>query len=77
MRKHITSHGIPLTTYSDRHGIFRINLPTTREETEIEFGRTARHLGIGVICAHSPQTKGRVQRVNKTLQDRLVQEMRL
>lgn len=77
MRKYIKNHGIPLATYSDRHGIFRINLPTAREDTETEFGRAARQLGIEVICAHSPQAKGRVERANKTLQDRLVKEMRL
>lgn len=77
MGKYIKNHGIPLATYSDRHGIFRINLPTAREDTETEFGRAARQLGIEVICARSPQAKGRVERANKTLQDRLVKEMRL
>lgn len=77
MRNYIDTHGIPLATYSDKHGIFRINLPTAREETETQFGRAARQLGIEVICAHSPQAKGRVERANKTLQDRLVKELRL
>jgi len=77
MRKYIGNHGIPLATYSDRHGIFRINLPTAGEETETQFGRAARQFGIEVICAHSPEAKGRVERANKTLQDRLVKEMRL
>lgn len=72
MRKHINNHGIPLATYSDRHGIFRINLPTAEEETETQFSRAARQLGIVVICAYSPQAKGRVERANKTLQDRLL-----
>lgn len=77
MHKYIDNHGIPLATYSDRHGIFRINLPTAGEDTETQFGRAARQLGIEVICAHSPEAKGRVERANKTLQDRLVKEMRL
>jgi transposase len=77
MRKHIVAHGIPLATYSDRHGIFRINLPTAGEDTETQFGRAARQLGIEVICARSPEAKGRVERANQTLQDRLVKEMRL
>jgi hypothetical protein len=77
MHNHINNHGIPLATYSDRHGIFRINLPNASEETETQFGRAARQLGIEVICAHSAQAKGRVERANKTLQDRLVKEMRL
>ena len=77
MHKHLNNHGIPLATYSDRHGIFRINLPNASEETETQFGRAARQLGIEVICAHSPEAKGRVERANQTLQDRLVKEMRL
>lgn len=77
MRKYIVNHGIPLATYSDQHGIFRINLPTAGEDTETQFGRAARQLDIEVICAHSPEAKGRVERANQTLQDRLVKEMRL
>lgn len=77
MRKYTVNHGIPLATYSDKHGIFRINLSTAEEDTETQFGRAARQLGIEVICANTPQAKGRVERVNKTLQDRLVKEMRL
>jgi transposase len=77
MRKYLVNHGIPLATYSDRHGIFRINLPTASENTETQFGRAARQLNIEVICARSAEAKGRVERANKTLQDRLVKEMRL
>lgn len=77
MSKYIVDHGIPLATYSDQHGIFRINLPTAGEDTETQFGRAARQLGIEVICAHSPEAKDRVERANQTLQDRLVKEMRL
>jgi transposase len=77
MRKYITEHGLPLATYSDRHGIFRINLPNASEDTETQFGRAARELGIEVICARSPEAKGRVERANQTLQDRLIKEMRL
>jgi len=77
MRKYIVEHGIPLATYSDKHGIFRINLPTAGEDTETQFGRAARQLDIEVICADSPQAKGRVERANLTLQDRLVKELRL
>ena len=77
MRKHIIVHGIPLATYSDRHGIFRINLPSASEDTETQFGRAARELGITIICAHSPEAKGRVERSNQTHQDRLVKELRL
>lgn len=77
MRKHINNHGLPLATYSDQHGIFRINLPTASDDAETQFGRAMRELGVEVICAHSPEAKGRVERVNQTLQDRLIKEMRL
>lgn len=77
MRKHINAHGIPLATYSDRHGIFRINLPSASEDSETQFSRAARELGIEVICAYSPEAKGRVERSNQTHQDRLVKELRL
>ena len=77
MHKYINQYGIPLATYSDRHGIFRINLPNVSEDTETQFGRAARELGIEVICARSPEAKGRVERANQTLQDRLIKEMRL
>jgi len=67
-----------LDFYCDKHGIFRINIPEAVTGTgETQFGRAMRELEIGLICAHSPQAKGRVERANKTLQDRLVKEMRL
>jgi hypothetical protein len=77
MSKHINEHGIPLATYNDNHGIFRINLPKASEESETQFSRAMRQLDIEVICAHSPEAKGRVERANQTLQDRLIKEMRL
>ncbi|MBA2140351.1 helix-turn-helix domain-containing protein [Salmonella enterica subsp. houtenae serovar 44:z36,[z38]:-] len=42
-----------------------------------QFGRVLSELGIELICANSPQAKGRVERANQTLQDRLIKEMRL
>lgn len=75
-REYLERCGIPLAFYSDKDSIFRMNFPTT-EETETQFGRAMRELGIELICAHSPQAKGRVERANGTLQDRLIKEMRL
>lgn len=77
MRKYLNAHGLPLATYNDKHGIFRINLPNADEESETQFARAMRQLDIEIICANSPEAKGRVERVNKTLQDRLIKEMRL
>lgn len=75
-KKYIKKHGRPLAFYSDRHGIFRVNRPTIRNG-ETQFKRAMKELDIETICAHSPQAKGRVERANRTLQDRLIKEMRL
>lgn len=74
---HILAHGVPAALYSDKHSIFRINAKDADPEAETQFSRAARELGIECIHAHSPQAKGRVERANQTLQDRLVKEMRL
>ena len=71
---HILEYGMPMALYSDRHSIFRNN---SEAAGQTQFGRAAEELGIELICANSPQAKGRVERVNQTLQDRLVKEMRL
>ena len=68
----------PVAFYSDKHGIFRVNLPSTGAgEALTQFGRAMQELEIQIICANSPQAKGRVERVIQTLQDRLPKEMRL
>ena len=75
-RAHLESHGRPVAYYSDRYGVFRVNR-RDREGELTQFGRALRTLDIASIHAHSPQAKGRVERANQTLQDRLVKEMRL
>jgi len=71
-------HGKPLAFYSDKHGIFRVNQPSVgKTDALTQFGRAMRELDIQIICANSPQAKGRVERVIQTLQDRLPKEMRL
>lgn len=78
VRAYIQEHGRPLCFYSDRHSIFRVTAAEAESGTgETQFGRAMRELGIDIICAHSPQAKGRVERANGILQDRLVKEMRL
>ena len=70
--------GKPVAFYSDKHGIFRVNLPSTDVgEALTQFGRAMQELEIQIICANSPQAKGRVERVIQTLQDRLPKELRL
>jgi transposase len=78
VRDHVLAHGLPLAFYSDRHGIFRVNAKdATSGDGKTEFGRVAERLGIEPIHARTPQAKGRVERANQTLQDRLVKAMRL
>jgi transposase len=78
LREHVLTHGRPLAFYSDRHGIFRVNAKdATGGDGKTEFGRVVERLDIALINALTPQAKGRVERANKTLQDRLIKEMRL
>src|SRR5271165_6998222 len=78
LRCHVLEHGCPLAFYSDRHGIFRVNAKDAQSgDGKTEFGRVAARLKIEPIHALTPQAKGRVERANQTLQDRLVKEMRL
>jgi transposase len=77
-REYVEAHGEPVAFYSDRHGIFRVNRPdAARGDGMTRFGRALHELNVGIICANSPQAKGRVERAHKTLQDRLVKELRL
>jgi transposase len=83
MQEVISTHGVPLSLYSDRHSIFH----TTREPTILEqlkdvipltqFGRAMEELGISVMKAWTPQAKGRIERQWGVFQDRLVVELRL
>ena len=78
LRSHVLAHGTPLAFYSDRHGIFRVNAKDAHSgDGKTEFGRVAARLDIEPIHALTPQAKGRVERANQTLQDRLIKEMRL
>jgi transposase len=72
-------YGKPVAFYSDKHGIFRVNQPRPLGQTSglTQFGRAMQELDIQIVCANSPQAKGRVERANQTLQDRLVKELRL
>ena len=78
LREHVLMYGRPLALYSDRHGIFRVNAKDAASGGgKTEFGRVVERLEIGLINALTPQAKGRVERANQTLQDRLIKEMRL
>lgn len=78
LRDQVLTHGRPRAFYSDRHGIFRVNAKDAQSgDGKTEFGRVVERLDIGLINALTPQAKGRVERANQTLQDRLIKEMRL
>lgn len=78
LKTYIESFGLPLALFSDRHSIFRATNPTADGiRTPTQFARACGRLNIKIICAKTPQSKGRVERANRTLQDRLVKELRL
>lgn len=76
-KKYLEMHGRPESFYVDFGSVFSVNLNNPDREKITEFERALSELKIKLIHAHSPQAKGRVERSNKTLQDRLVKEMRL
>ena len=81
LRRYTQRHGLPRALYVDRHGIYRAEWDPTPDEILVgiepktQFGRAMSELDVELIRAHSPQAKGRVERVNRTLQDRLVKEL--
>ena len=78
LRQYLAAHGRPAGLYTDKHSIFRVNIPNAGSGDNLtQFGRAMQSLEIPILCANTPQAKGRVERVNETLQDRLVREMRL
>jgi transposase len=78
VRSYLSEFGKPLAFYSDKFGVFRVNIANALSGSGLtQFGRALKELQIELICAHSPQAKGRVERANQTLQDRLTKELRL
>ena len=84
LRGWLQRYGRPLAHYTDKNSIFRHRSGVAALQEQLrgeaalsQFGRALRELGIEWIAAHSPQAKGRIERLFGTLQDRLVKEMRL
>ena len=78
LRDHVLTHGRGLAHDSDRHGVCRVNAKDAQSgDGKTEFGRVVERLDIGLIHELTPQVKGRVERADQTLQDRLIKEMRL
>lgn len=77
-KSYFRSAGLPVAFYSDKFSVFRVNsISGIHKEAITQFSRALSFLGVELICANSPQAKGRVERANQTFQDRLVKEMRL
>jgi hypothetical protein len=78
IRGYLETHGKPVAFYSDKHNIFRVNNKNAAGGDGVtQFSQALSKLNIDIICANSPQAKGRVERAFSTLQDRLVKELRL
>lgn len=81
--RYVRRYGVPHSVYTDKHTTYRARgEPTVAqqlagEKPQSQFERALAELGVTVIHAHSPQAKGRVERLFKTLQDRLVKDLRL
>lgn len=73
---YLKQYGRPVALYADKHSIFRVNMKNCEAELT-QFARACKTLDIKLIHANTPQAKGRVERANQTLQDRLVKELRL
>jgi len=77
IKDYVKQHGRPLAFYSDKHSIFRVNNKKKYEGVfSTKFQKVLKKLDVELICAHSPQAKGRVERANGILQDRLIKELR-
>ena len=78
LRGYLDAHGCPVAFYSDKHSVFRsVKQDAKGGQGMTQFGRALSELNIEILCANSSQAKGRVERANRTLQDRLVKELRL
>jgi transposase len=78
--RYITKYGIPMSVYLDKHTTYKswAGRDEFREAEPVsQFGRALAELGVKMLHAHSPQAKGRIERLFNTFQDRMVKEMRL
>jgi hypothetical protein len=77
IRTHVLTFGRFRAAYTDKHSIFRYSGTNANVHITTQIHRALGKLDIELICANSPQAKGRVERANRTFQDRLIKAMRL
>jgi len=77
--EYFLKNGLPLSIYLDKFSTYKINHKNAVDNKDMitQFQRAMNQVGVRAISAHSPEAKGRVERMNETLQDRLVKELRL
>lgn len=77
--EYLDKNGLPLAIYLDKFSTYKVNHKNAADNKDLitQFQRATNQLGVRLITAHSPEAKGRVERMFKTLQDRLVKELRL
>ena len=78
-KEYAEQHGKPHSIYLDKFSTYKMSqrVAVENHETQTQFQRAMNQLGIEPITAHSPQAKGRIERLFNTFQDRLVKELRL
>jgi len=77
LKNQLERYGAPVSIYSDMHGVFKVNHPEAKSGNGLtQFGRALKTLNVKIIYAQSAQAKGRVERANRTLQDRLLKALR-
>jgi hypothetical protein len=77
--EYFIKNGLPISVYLDKFSTYKINHPSAVDNKDLitQFQRAMNQVGVKLISAHSPEAKGRVERIFETLQDRLVKELRL
>ena len=78
-QEYFEKNGLPVAIYLDKFSTYKVNHKNAVDNKDLitQFERATKQVGVKLITANSPQAKGRVERMNKTLQDRLVKELRL
>ena len=77
LKNQLERYGAPVSIYSDKHGVFKVNHPEAKLGNGLtQFGRALKALNVKIIYAQSARAKGRVERANRTLQDRLLKALR-